>query len=162
AHHPHQPGRLGANSAGLDGGDGPRRPRPPVWYVPDEGTLVADAILVLNAGSSSLKFSVFLNSERPGLLLRGQLEGLFTQPHFVARDAAGNALGERTWEPGTKLGHTGAIEFLFGWGRGKLNGHHIVAAGHRVVHGGQQVARPVFIDPEVMTALEALVPLAPL
>src|SRR5262249_50751694 len=97
------------------------------WYVPDEVAAMADAILVLNAGSSSLKFSVFLDREQPELLLRGQLEGLFTQPHFVARDPTGNHIGERTWEPGTQLGHTGAIEFLFGWGRGKLSGHHIVA-----------------------------------
>jgi acetate kinase len=123
---------------------------------------MADAILVLNAGSSSLKFSVFLDRERPELLLRGQIEGLFTQPNFVARDNAGNAVGERTWPPGTQLGHSGAIEFLFGWGRGKLGGHRIAAAGHRVVHGGRKFTRPVLIDPEVMTALEAFVPLAPL
>ena len=52
---------------------------------------MADAILVLNAGSSSLKFSVFLHGETPEPLLRGQLEGLFTQPHFVARDRAGRS-----------------------------------------------------------------------
>jgi acetate kinase len=123
---------------------------------------MADALLVLNAGSSSLKFSVFQGGEPPEPLLRGQLEGLFTKPHFTARDTAGNAAGERTWEAGTKLGHSGAIEFLFDWGRGKLGGHHIVAAGHRVVHGGRQFTRPVVISPEVLTALEALVPLAPL
>jgi acetate kinase len=123
---------------------------------------MANAILVLNAGSSSLKFSVFLDGEPPEPLLRGQLEGLFTQPHFKARDAAGNVVGERTWEAGTKLGHSGAIEFLFDWGRGKLGGHHIIAAGHRVVHGGRQLTRPVVLTPEVQTALEALVPLAPL
>jgi acetate kinase len=123
---------------------------------------MADAILVLNAGSSSLKFSVFLDRERPELLLRGQIEGLFTQPHFVARDPAGNAVGERTWEAGTRLGHSGAIEFLFGWGRGKLGGHRIGAAGHRVGHGGRKFTRAVLVDPEVMTALEAFVPLAPL
>jgi acetate kinase len=123
---------------------------------------MADAILVLNAGSSSLKFSVFQGGEPPEPLLRGQLEGLFTQPHFKARDTAGNTVGERTWEAGTKLGHSGAIEFLFGWGGGKLGGHRIVAAGHRVVHGGRQFSRPVVINPEVLAGLEALVPLAPL
>jgi acetate kinase len=122
---------------------------------------MANAILVLNAGSSSLKFSVFLAGEPPEPLLHGQLQGLFTQPQFTARDTAGNAV-ERTWEPGTQLGHSGAIEFLFGWGRGKLGEHRIVAAGHRVVHGGRKFTRPVLIDPEVMTALEGFVPLAPL
>src|SRR5262245_52225323 len=123
---------------------------------------MAEAILVLNAGSSSLKFSVFLGGEPPTPLLRGQLEGLFTQPHFVARDKAGAVVGEREWPAGTRLGHPGAIEHLFGWGRGALGEHRIVAAGHRVVHGGRKFTRPVLIDPEVMAALEALVPLAPL
>jgi acetate kinase len=123
---------------------------------------MADALLVLNAGSSSLKFSVFQGSEPPEPLLRGQIEGLFTRPHFTARDAAGNAADERTWEAGSRFGHSEAIEFLFGWGRGKLGGHRIVAAGHRVVHGGRPFTRPVVINSEVLTALEALVPLAPL
>jgi acetate kinase len=124
---------------------------------------MADAILVLNAGSSSLKFSVFLDGDQPRPLLRGQLEGLYTQPHFVARDHAGAALGEQKWPAGTQLGHDGAIDFLFTWGRGgALTGHRIAAAGHRVVHGGLRFTRPVRIDPDVLTALDALVPLAPL
>jgi acetate kinase len=121
-----------------------------------------DAILVLNAGSSSLKFSVFLAGEPPEPLLRGQVEGLFTQPRFTARDAAGKTVGEKAWPAGASLGHGGAVEFLFGWGRGRLGGRRIVAAGHRVGHGGRKFTRPVLIDPEVLTALEALVPLAPL
>src|SRR5947209_18373871 len=98
---------------------------------------MADAILVLNAGSSSVKFSVFLDGEPPEPLLRGQLEGLFTQPHFVARDHADNVAGEKKWAAGAKLRHDGAIEFLFAWGRdGVLREHRVVAAGHRVGHGG--------------------------
>jgi acetate kinase len=124
---------------------------------------MADAIVVLNAGSSSLKFSVFLDGESPEPLLRGQLEGLFTRPHFVARDHAGGVVGEKEWTAGTRLGHDGAIEFLFAWGRGGvLRGHRIVAAGHRIVHGGLKFTHPVLIDPEVLAALEAFVPLAPL
>ncbi len=124
---------------------------------------MADAILVLNAGSSSLKFSVFLDGEPPQQLLRGQLEGLLTQPHFVARDRAGTVLGEQQWSAGTELTHEGAIDFLFEWGRGgALGGHRLMAAGHRVVHGGLQFPRPVRIDPDVLNALDALVPLAPL
>ncbi|HKI34137.1 MAG TPA: acetate/propionate family kinase [Gemmataceae bacterium] len=124
---------------------------------------MADAILVLNAGSSSLKFSVFLDGKPPVPLLRGQLEGLATQPRFLARDQAGSIVGEREWASGTRLGHEGAIEFLFTWGRGgALRGHRIVAAGHRVVHGGLKFTQPVRVDPNVLTALEAFVPLAPL
>jgi acetate kinase len=124
---------------------------------------MADAILVLNSGSSSLKFSAFLQGEPLKLLLRGQLEGLVTQPHFVARDGAGPVIAEKHWVAGTQLGHEGAIEFLFAWVReGALRGHRVVAAGHRVVHGGLKFTKPVAIDAEVLAALEALVPLAPL
>jgi acetate kinase len=124
---------------------------------------MADAILVLNAGSSSLKFSVFLDGDPPKQFLRGQLEGLFTRPRFVARDQAGSVVGERDWPADTDLGHDGAIDFLFSWGRGEaLGGHRIVAAGHRVVHGGLKFTQPVRIDSEVLTALDAFVPLAPL
>jgi acetate kinase len=124
---------------------------------------VADAILVLNAGSSSLKFSVFLDRERPELLLRGQVEELLTHPRFLARDAAGNLAGEREWGAGSVLGHQRAIEYLFAWGRaGVLGGHRIVAVGHRVVHGGMKLAGPARIDTRTMAELEALIPLAPL
>jgi acetate kinase len=95
---------------------------------------MSDALLVLNAGSSSLKFSVFLNEEPPRPLLRGQLEGLLTQPRFIARDSTG-VVGEKEWPSGMQLGHQDAVQFLFTWGRGgPLGGHRIVAAGHRVVH----------------------------
>lgn len=124
---------------------------------------MADAILVLNAGSSSLKFSVFRDGESPELLLRGQLEGLLTAPRFVAKDGAGHTVGEQSWEAGTRLGHEGAVRFLFRWGRGgALAGHRIAAAGHRVVHGGVRYDRPALLDDAVLAALEALVPLAPL
>ena len=72
-------------------------------------------------------------------------------------------VGEKRWESGTRLGHTGAIEFLLTWGRdGILGKHHIRAAGHRVVHGGAKFTKPVLIDQQTFTALENLVPLAPL
>jgi acetate kinase len=124
---------------------------------------MADAILVLNSGSSSLKFSVFLQGEPPEPLLRGQIEGLYTRPRFVARDKGSAVIGEKEWPAGTRLGHDGAIEFLFAWGRGgALEGHRIVAAGHRVVHGGPRFTQPVRINADVLAALDALVPLAPL
>ncbi len=124
---------------------------------------MADVILVLNAGSSSLKFSVFLDRDQPELLLRGQVEGLLTHPRFLAHDAAGNVAGEQVWEAGTVLGHQGAIEFLFSWGRGGVpGGHRIVGVGNRVVHGGMKLARPARIDAETLVELEALIPLAPL
>ena len=121
---------------------------------------MSDALLVLNAGSSSLKFSVFLDEDPPQPLLRGQLEGLLTEPRFVARKD-GTVIGEKRWPSGTRLGHHGAIEFLFTWGRGVLGEHRIGAAGHRVVHGGVKFTVPVLIDREALAAIESLAPLAP-
>ncbi len=122
-----------------------------------------DAVLVLNAGSSSLKFSAFLVGERPELHLHGQIEGLTTRPRFVARAATGGVVGRREWEEGVQLEHEAAVEFLLEWGRGgPLGAHRIAAAGHRVVHGGTRFVRPARIDAGTMEELEDLVPLAPL
>ena len=124
---------------------------------------MADAILVLNAGSSSIKFSVFLvQSGRLDLLLNGQTEGLYTAPRFKAKDAAGAALEGREWDKGTRLGHDGAIEHLIGFLRGHRGDHRLVAIGHRVVHGGLQYAEPTLVNADVLANLEKLVPLAPL
>jgi acetate kinase len=124
---------------------------------------MTDVILVLNAGSSSLKFSVFLDRDPPEQLVHGQIEAIFTRPRFVARDRSGGPIAENEWKAGAKLGHEGAIEFLFAWGRsGVLGGHRFVAAGHRVGHGGLKFTQPVVVDDEVLEALDAFVPLAPL
>jgi acetate kinase len=122
-----------------------------------------DAIVVFNAGSSSLKFSVFIRNER-GLepFLNGQIGGLFTNPRFEAR-RAGVLIDSRTWPESEHIGHKEAVEFLFQWGTGgPMEGHRATAAGHRVVHGGLEFAGAVRIDDEVIRKLEKLVPLAPL
>jgi acetate kinase len=122
-----------------------------------------DAILVLNAGSSSLKFSVFRDTAPPEAILRGQIEGLHSRPRFVARDAQGRTVGHEEWPEDARLGHSGAIEFLFRWGRGgSLGDYRIIAAGHRVVHGGVKFTRPAFIDSAALSALKSMVSLAPL
>jgi acetate kinase len=123
---------------------------------------MSDALLVLNAGSSSLKFSVFLDEEPPRPLVHGQLEGLLTEPRFIAHKN-GTVVGEKRWWRGTQLGHKGAIEFLLAWGRsGTLGKHRISAAGHRVVHGGLKFTTPLVIDEETLAEIESLAPLAPL
>jgi acetate kinase len=119
-----------------------------------------DAVLVLNAGSSSLKFSVFAEPAARALL-RGQIEALATRPRFVAR-AGDRVVAEQTWPEGKALGHDDAIEHLLSWGRGGLEGARIVAVGHRVVHGGTRFSAPVLVDDAVLAELDALVPLAPL
>jgi len=122
-----------------------------------------DEIVVINAGSSSLKFSVFaLAGERLEALVSGNLEELYNQARFKAKDAAGNPVGERTWPAGSPLGHDGAIAFLFEWLKGHASGQRVIGVGHRVVHGGTAYAAPVRVTPAVVAALEKLVPLAPL
>jgi acetate kinase len=124
---------------------------------------MTDALLILNAGSSSLKFSVFQAANPPILALRGQVEGLQTEPRFVARDAAGTVVDEHVWSVGEHLSHEQAVEFLFDWGhRHQKDGDRIIAAGHRVVHGGVRFRSPVLVDDGVLAELESLVPLAPL
>ena len=77
---------------------------------------MTDALLILNAGSSSLKFSVFRDCDPPELLLRGQLQALQTEPQFVARDASELVVDEHAWPAGSTLSHQDAIEFLLDWG----------------------------------------------
>jgi acetate kinase len=124
---------------------------------------MTDAILVLNAGSSSLKFSVFRDCQPPELLLRGQLAALQSEPRFICCDLSGHVLDEHAWPDDSSISHQLAIEFLFDWGqRHRKREFHLVAAGHRVVHGGTKFHQPVRVDDEVLAELESLVPLAPL
>src|SRR3989454_2674949 len=121
-----------------------------------------DAILVLNAGSSSIKLSVF--AERAGglaLEVRGEVEGLYTAPRFVAQDSSGRIVAEESW-PGRKLGHDGAIEYLSDFLEDHLAGRRLIGVGHRVVHGGLEYTAPVRVCAETLKALERFVPLAPL
>src|SRR5436190_23405201 len=98
---------------------------------------MTDAILVLNAGSSSIKFSVFVRRNSGlDLALRGQVEGLYTAPHFVGQTGNGAVVSEKSWDEGVKLGHNGAIEHLAGFLRERRGGMKLVGVGHRVVHGG--------------------------
>jgi acetate kinase len=122
-----------------------------------------DAVVVINAGSSSIKFSLFTAaSGELALVARGQAEGLFTSPRFVAKGADGAVLAEKSWGEGVQLGHGGALEHLVGFLRAQFPQHRVVAVGHRVVHGGLEYSRPVRVDAAVIAALEKFVPLAPL
>jgi acetate kinase len=122
-----------------------------------------DAIAVINAGSSSLKFSLFAaTGDDLDLVARGQAEGLYTAPAFVAKDADGQLLSERLWSEGTKLGHDGALDHLVPFLRERFADYRLVAVGHRVVHGGLEYAEPTRVDAAVLAALEKYVPLAPL
>ncbi|HXX84431.1 MAG TPA: acetate/propionate family kinase [Casimicrobiaceae bacterium] len=124
---------------------------------------MADAIAVLNAGSSSIKFSLFAEREgKPQLTARGQAEGLYTSPRFVAKDRDGKLLGEKSWGDGVKLGHDGALDHLVTFVRKEFADQRLVGVGHRVVHGGLEYSRPTRVDAKVLSALEKYIPLAPL
>jgi len=124
---------------------------------------MTDAIAVLNAGSSSIKFSLFAQAGADlALLVRGQAEAIHTAPRFVAKDAAGVTISQHAWEAGTRLGHDGALEHIVAFVRDKLQGRPLAGVGHRVVHGGLAYARPVRMDRAVLDDLAQFVPLAPL
>ena len=122
------------------------------------------AVLALNAGSSSIKFAVYENrpGTDPACVAKGEIEGIGTAPHFVARDAKGATLGERRWEQGKNTDHEALLGGLLEWVDAHLGEDTLVAAGHRVVHGGRDFTGPVRLDNFVLTALDALTPLAPL
>ena len=124
---------------------------------------MADVIAVLNAGSSSLKFSLFeTRGQELHLVAGGQAEGLLGAPRFVAHDEQGKVIDEKSWDQGTQLGHEGALDYLIALLRARFSRHTLAAVGHRVVHGGPDHAKPVRVDAALLAALEKLVPLAPL
>lgn len=88
---------------------------------------MSDAIVVLNAGSSSIKFSLFV--ERGETLepdVRGQIEGLYTEPRFVAKAPDGTVKAEKSWPAGVELGHDGALDHLVDHLRSELAGDRLI------------------------------------
>jgi acetate kinase len=124
---------------------------------------MTDAIVVLNAGSSSFKFSLFgASGQDLELIARGQAEGLYTAPRFVAKDARGTVIDEKAWGDGVELGHAGALDHLVGFLRARADGFTLAGVGHRVVHGGLEYSQPARMTEAVLKALEKYIPLAPL
>ena len=118
-----------------------------------------DRILVLNSGSSSIKFALFGVASLAQALLHGTISGLEVTPAFSARDNGGRVLAGQL--PTSAVDHRTALAWLFDWLQAYLDGP-LVAAGHRVVHGGDHFAEPVLVTARVYAGLEQLVPLAPL
>jgi len=125
---------------------------------------MADALLTVNAGSSSIKFALFKNTlpvpETPELV--GQIEGLGARPHIKARDAQGHALDNDDLRLSGDGQHRQALGFLVRWLRDHEFGSQITAVGHRVVHGGERYSQPILIDDEHFSRLKEFIPLAPL
>jgi acetate kinase len=124
---------------------------------------MSDAILVLNAGSSSIKFSLFEGHVRPsreGLICDGELDGIGHRVHFVAKDHSGASLVDQ--DLAESATHEDALATLLSWVERQFPNTPLVAAGHRVVHGGSRYTIPVQINSSVIDELRRLIPLAPL
>jgi acetate kinase len=120
-------------------------------------------ILVVNAGSSSVKFQVF-DSERPdalGQLIHGQLDGIGTEPRLRAHSADQTALIDQSYSREQVGDVPAALAVAEEWLR-TAHAFEPIAVGHRIVHGGPKYDRPVLIDPGVFADLTSYVPLAPL
>src|ERR1700744_3344145 len=117
-----------------------------------------DLALALNAGSSSLKFGLFELGGDPTELARGTLATGGKPPRMVVKNPAGSVIADRQWAPGKDA----ALRGLLGWVEGQYPSGSLVAIGHRIVHGGRDFVDPVRLDDRVITALDALTPLAPL
>nr|HPU51816.1 hypothetical protein [Burkholderiaceae bacterium] len=129
------------------------------------------SLLVLNAGSSSLKFALFGRSlatddpASPTPLMTGQIDGLGSHPHLVVKDAGGGRRhdGMVTAPGGQPVRDVAdALEVLFARLPDWQPGMAVEGIGHRVVHGGAAHVAPARIDDALLTRLDALTPLAPL
>lgn len=126
---------------------------------------MSEAILVINAGSSSIKFSLFDTADRAAELYAiatGEVEGIGAQPKFIAKDAQGYKLTEKVWADGDDVNRDSLLAELLAWIQDYLGATRLKAAGHRVVLGGDRYRTPVKITDKVMEVLTDLIPLVPL
>lgn len=124
---------------------------------------MTDAILVVNAGSTSLKFGAYATTGggEPPLLCRGVVDSMASDPHFVAKTPDGAPIDAHEWGEGHAIDHKVALEFIVTWLEQHEANIKVVAAGHRVVLGGTRFDAPVLITPEVLDYLEGLSAMEP-
>jgi acetate kinase len=121
-----------------------------------------DAILVVNAGSSSVKFQIFgIEGNAPRRLIKGQIDGIGTRPRLSAEASAKSSLIDRAYESNEVPDVPAAIAAVASWLR-ETQSFDLVAVGHRVVHGGPKYDRPIVVNQAVVANLEQYVSLAPL
>ncbi len=125
---------------------------------------MVETILVLNAGSSSIKFQLFAVGGDASLTrrLKGQVDGIGTRPHLLAKGKDGETLVDNTWPATAVADVPAALDKTVTWLQQQLGGALPSAIGHRVAHGGPDFAEPTLIDDTVLDRLARLVPLAPL
>jgi len=124
---------------------------------------MTNAIIVINAGSTSLKFGAYAVDvvESPALLCRGEIDGMQDDTHFVAKNPAGKRLATHEWGKGHPIDHKTALHFVITWLEANVAGMKVVAAGHRVVLGGTRFEAPVRIEGDVLDYLESLAAMEP-
>ena len=125
--------------------------------------MTADFALVLNAGSSSLKFCVFKRPETLQWQLdaKGQIEGIGTAPRLSVKDGAGTRIADDRLDATVSDGSK-AVDALAAWLHAKYHGGKVLGVGHRVVHGGSGFAGPTVVNQGTLARLRELIPLAPL
>jgi len=124
---------------------------------------MSEAIVVVNAGSTSLKFAACAvdASRSLPLLCRGQIDSMESDPHFVVTNAAGKQLGVHQWGEDHAIDHKKALHFVITWLEANLSDRKVVAAGHRIVLGGPRFEAPVRVDSDVLDYLDSLVVIEP-
>jgi acetate kinase len=124
---------------------------------------MSEAIVVVNAGSTSLKFAAYgVDASRSlPLLCRGQIDSMESDPHFVVNNAAGKQLVVHEWGEDRAIDHKTALHFVITWLEANLGDSKVIAAGHRVVLGGARFEAPVCIDSDVLAYLDSLVVMEP-
>jgi acetate kinase len=125
---------------------------------------MTETILVLNTGSSSIKFQLFkvVDHDRLERRMKGQVEGIGTRPRLVAKDVKGETLVDETWSTGEVSHVQAALDKVFAFLRQQIGGKLPTAIGHRVVHGGPDYSEPAIVSDAVIGRLQRFIPLAPL
>ena len=124
---------------------------------------MTNAIIVINAGSTSLKFGAYAVDAAASLplLCGGQIDGMQDDPRFFAKNSAGKPLGAHEWGKGHTIDHKTALHFVINWLQINVADMKVVAAGHRVVLGGTRFEAPVRLDGDVLDYLESLSAMEP-
>lgn len=123
-------------------------------------TNVKPALLCLNTGSSSVKFSLYaVDDHTPSLIFGGQIEGLLGQPHFKVVDCHGAVLDDRRWDLPKR--RTEAVDLILDFVAREAGGFRLTAVGHRVVLGGIEYPHSVVVDDRVLEVLDHYCPIVP-
>jgi acetate kinase len=128
----------------------------------NDATPSGKCLIVINAGSSSIKFSLLAGDTQEALVcfVSGEIESIGTTPHFFADSHNGKRLSEHRWD--ATVSHEDLLGHLIEWIETTLGPDRLMAAGHRVAHGGLHCTTPQRITAEVLAQLQAATPLAPL